>query len=84
MLIYSSWMGNLPQDFSLFDEIIILLTIAIAAGIVVMRFRQPPIIGFIAVGILAGPSGLSIIKINRPNPLVVGNGACTSPFHCWP
>ena len=52
----------MPQTFSLFDEIIILLTIAIAAGILVMRFRQPPIIGFIAVGILAGPSGLSIIK----------------------
>ena len=39
-----------------------LLLIAAAAGILVLRLHQPPIIGFIAVGILAGPSCYNLIK----------------------
>lgn len=47
---------------SLFDEIVVLLLIATIAGVVATRLRQPPIIGFIAVGILAGPSGLKLLE----------------------
>lgn len=47
---------------SVFDEIAVLLLISALAGVAAMRLRQPPIIGFIAVGILAGPSCLNVIK----------------------
>jgi Kef-type K+ transport system membrane component KefB/Trk K+ transport system NAD-binding subunit len=45
-----------------FDEIVALLLAATVAGLLALRLRQPLIIGFIAVGILAGPSGLNWIR----------------------
>jgi len=47
---------------NLFDEMVILLLVAAAAGVAAMRLKQPPIIGFIAVGIIVGPSALGLIK----------------------
>lgn len=47
---------------SLFSELVILLLAAAAAGYVSVRLKQPPIIGFIAAGILAGPSCLGWIR----------------------
>lgn len=41
---------------------VLLLLIAAIAGVVALRLKQPPIIGFIAVGILAGPSALNLIR----------------------
>lgn len=46
----------------IFDEIVALLLVATLAGMFSVRLRQPLIIGFIAVGILAGPSGLDWIR----------------------
>lgn len=48
--------------YSLFEEMVLLLLIAAIAGIAAMRLRQPPIIGFIAVGVIAGPSVLNVIR----------------------
>ena len=45
-----------------FSEFVILLLIAAVIGVAVMRLRLPLVIGFIAVGILAGPSGLQWIQ----------------------
>ena len=45
-----------------FDEIVLLLLIAAAAGVAALRLKQPPIIGFIAAGILMGPSALNLIR----------------------
>ena len=39
-----------------FNEIVLLLVLAVVLGMVAMRLRQPLIVGFIIVGILAGPS----------------------------
>ena len=47
---------------NLFTEIVILLLAAAIAGFVSVRLRQPPIIGFIAAGVVAGPSCLGWIK----------------------
>lgn len=47
---------------TVFDEMVLLLLIAAVAGVVAMRLRQPPIIGFIAVGILVGPSAFNLIR----------------------
>lgn len=45
-----------------FSEFVILLLVAAVAGVAAVRLRQPLVIGFIAVGILAGPSGLQWIQ----------------------
>ena len=47
---------------NLFSEMVILLLAAAVAGFVSVRLRQPPIIGFIAAGVVAGPSCLGWIK----------------------
>lgn len=47
---------------SVFEEIALLLLAAIAAGVIANGLRQPLIIAFIIVGLVAGPVGLDIIK----------------------
>ena len=47
---------------SMFTEIAALLAIAAAVGAVGTFLRQPLIVSFIAVGLLVGPSGLSIVR----------------------
>jgi len=44
-----------------FHEIAALLLVAAFAGAVALRFRQPLIVAFLVVGILAGPSALGIV-----------------------
>ncbi|MDR4507600.1 MAG: cation:proton antiporter [Candidatus Brocadiaceae bacterium] len=48
----------MPISLDIFSEIALLLAIAVAAGALALWLRQPLIMAFIAVGILAGPSGL--------------------------
>jgi Kef-type K+ transport system membrane component KefB len=45
-----------------FFELATLLALAAAVGFVGMLLRQPLIIGFIAVGVVAGPSALGIVR----------------------
>ena len=47
---------------SLFEEIALLLLAAVAAGVIAIGLRQPLIIAFIIVGVIAGPVGLNVIK----------------------
>ncbi len=47
-----------------FTEIAVLLMIAAALGALAVSLRQPLIVAFIAVGILAGPSGLGWVSAN--------------------
>lgn len=47
---------------SLFEEMALLLLAAVMAGVLAVRLRQPLIIAFIIVGIIAGPVGLNIIR----------------------
>lgn len=49
----------------IFDEIAALLLITTIGGLAAVRMRQPLIIAFIAVGILAGPAGLNWIKSEK-------------------
>ncbi len=49
----------------IFDEIAALLLITTIGGLFAVRLRQPLIIAFIAVGILAGPAGLNWIKSEK-------------------
>jgi len=54
-------MPNIPLH-NWFDEIVFLLLAALVAGVTAIRLRQPLIIAFIVVGILAGPVGLNVIR----------------------
>ena len=51
---------------SIFNEIAVLLVLAAAIGFVGLLLRQPLIVSFIAVGIVAGPSGLNIARSSEP------------------
>jgi len=54
-------MGVFPD---IFTEMAVLLLLAAAVGALCMRLRQPLIVAFIAVGILAGPSVLGWVSAN--------------------
>ncbi|MCS6921454.1 MAG: cation:proton antiporter [Elioraea sp.] len=47
---------------SVFEEVAILLAIASAVGFLGVALRQPLIVSFIAVGILAGPAGFALVR----------------------
>lgn len=58
----------------LFYEIAALLVLAAGVGFVGLLLRQPLIVSFIAVGILAGPSGLDIARSSEPIELLAALG----------
>ena len=65
----------------LFYEIAALLVLAAVAGFVGLMLRQPLIVSFIAVGILAGPSVLDIARSDaqdRPAGRTRNRGAAVS------
>jgi Kef-type K+ transport system membrane component KefB len=47
-----------------FAEIAVLLVLAAGVGLLGTALRQPLIVSFIAVGLLAGPSGLDVVRSN--------------------
>ncbi len=59
---------------SIFNEVAALLVLAAAIGFLGLLFRQPLIVSFIAVGIIAGPSGLGIAQSNEPIDLLAELG----------
>lgn len=50
------------QFASVFHELAAVLAIAVVAGIIATALRQPLIIAFIAVGVVAGPAGLAWVR----------------------
>ncbi len=53
-----------PISGDVFTEIAVLLLMAALVGAIGVRLRQPLIVAFIAVGILAGPSGFGWVSAN--------------------
>lgn len=49
---------------STFGEIAVLLVLAAGIGLLGTALRQPLIVSFIAVGLIAGPSGLDVVRSN--------------------
>jgi Kef-type K+ transport system membrane component KefB len=47
---------------SLFTEIALILVLAAAVGLLGLALRQPLIVAFLAVGVLAGPAALGIVR----------------------
>src|SRR3989304_4632037 len=55
----------------LYQQLTILLVVATASHFTIKRFRQPTIIGEIAIGILLGPSVLGTFGIQLFDPAIV-------------
>ena len=49
------------MDYSFLNEILILLTAAVAVVVLFLRFNLPSILGYLTVGILMGPYGLGLV-----------------------
>lgn len=56
------------------DEIAVVALFAMAAGLVLMRLRQPPMVGYILVGIVFGPTGLGVIQSSEAISLLAEMG----------
>jgi len=65
---------------SLFNEIAALLVLAAVVGFVGVLLRQPLIVSFIAVGILAGPSVLGVAQSSAPIDLLAELGIAVLLF----
>ncbi|WP_171039990.1 MULTISPECIES: cation:proton antiporter [Marinobacter] len=59
---------------SLFEEFAIILTVAVATGMLAIRLRQPLIVAFIAVGIALGPSAFNLVEHNHAMELLAEFG----------
>lgn len=57
-----------------FEETALILLLAAVLGFVGLRLRQPLIISFIALGVIAGPWGLDLIHGQEPIELLAGIG----------
>ncbi|WP_102867116.1 cation:proton antiporter [Pseudovibrio exalbescens] len=74
---------NIVSDLihtSPFYEVTALLTLAAAVGLVGMVLRQPMIVSFIAVGVLAGPSALGIVQTHEHIQLLAELGIAVLLF----
>ncbi|HEY9826517.1 MAG TPA: cation:proton antiporter [Stenomitos sp.] len=52
----------MQEDFRLILDLVTVLSIAAAGGLLAALFRQPVLLGYLAGGIIVGPSGLGLIK----------------------
>lgn len=50
------------EHTTILTEIALVVLAALIGGLVLARFRQPPILGYIFAGIILGPSGLRLIE----------------------
>lgn len=58
----------------LFYEIAAMLVLAATVGFIGILLRQPLIVSFIAVGVLAGPAGLDLARSEEPIDLLANLG----------
>ena len=55
-------MESIPKDITDLGSIAGVAMVAVLLGIVFVRLRQPPIVGYILAGILLGPTGLGLVR----------------------
>ncbi|MFN2360341.1 MAG: cation:proton antiporter [Marinobacter sp.] len=59
---------------SLFEEFALILAVAVTAGMIAIRLRQPLIVAFIAVGIALGPSVFGLVEHSHAMELLAEFG----------
>ena len=67
-------------ELTAFGEIALLLAMAAAAGVVGLILRQPLIVSFIAVGLIAGPSVLDVVHAHEEIDLLAELGIAVLLF----
>ena len=50
------------ENTTILTEIALVVLAALTGGLILARFKQPPILGYVFAGILLGPSGLKLIE----------------------
>ena len=65
---------------SAFYELTALLTLAALVGFIGLLLRQPMIVSFIAVGVMAGPSALGIVQSQESIDLLAELGVAVLLF----
>jgi CPA2 family monovalent cation:H+ antiporter-2 len=50
------------EHTTILTEIALVVLAALTGGLILARFRQPPILGYIFAGVILGPSGLKLIE----------------------
>jgi len=64
----------MPSLITPFGEVALLLAMAAGIGLAGMLLRQPLIVAFIAVGLIAGPSALNVVQSNEQIDLLAELG----------
>lgn len=62
------------MEFEAFQVMALIMAIAVAAGMLALRLRQPLIVAFIGVGILVGPAGTGWVVADGMIELLAGMG----------
>jgi Kef-type K+ transport system membrane component KefB len=68
------------SSIPLFYQIAILLVLAAGVGLLGVALRQPLIVSYIAVGLLAGPAALGIAEVGEPIELLAELGIAVLLF----
>ena len=54
-------MDTFPEQVTELGDITTVAFVAVALGLLLVRLRQPPIVGYILAGILLGPTGMGVV-----------------------
>src|SRR5690606_19701721 len=70
----------LPRMNPIYNEITLLLVATAAIGLLALRLKQPLIVAYILIGILAGPSVLDWVSARQPLELLAEIGVTVLLF----
>ena len=66
--------GQAAEHLTDLGNIAAVASLAVMLGLIFVRLRQPPIVGYIAAGILLGPTGLGIVEQSESITLLAEMG----------
>ncbi len=67
-------MDPIFEQLTSLEEITMVALIAVAMGLLLVRLRQPPIVGYILAGIILGPTGLGLVHHSQAVTLLAELG----------
>ena len=67
-------MDPTPEHLTGLEEIAVVALVAVGMGLMLLRLRQPPIVGYILAGIVLGPTGFGLIHHSQAITLLAELG----------
>lgn len=67
-------MDQLVKDVTELHEVALVAMVAVTLGLVLLRFRQPPMVGYIIAGVVLGPTGFGLVSQSGPVRLLAELG----------